>query len=167
VSAQRPATADGDPVVIEPADAHSAEVAWLLAAYFTEIQAAFGYDDNRAAPSAPEDFTPPNGRFLVVRGGDGTAAGCGAVRLIDPATAEVKRMWIHPSLRGKGVGRLLLDALEQAAAGLGATRAVLDTNETLTSALALYRSAGWGDVPAYNDNAEATHWFAKDLPPPR
>ena len=42
-------------------------------------------------------------------------------------------------------------------------RGVLDTNATLTSALALYRAAGWVEVPAYNDNDEATHWFAKDL----
>jgi GNAT superfamily N-acetyltransferase len=150
-------------LVIEPADAHSAEVAGLLASYLTEIQAAFGYDDEHGAPAEPAEFTPPNGRFLVVREGDGTAAGCGGVRLIEPTVAEVKRMWLHPSTRGRGAGRQLLQALENEAIALGATRAVLDTNATLETAIALYRSAGWVEVPQYNDNNQATHWFAKDL----
>jgi GNAT superfamily N-acetyltransferase len=157
--------ADDDQVLIEAADARSEEVEGLLASYFAEIQAAFGYDDAHAAPTVPEDFTPPNGAFLVVRATDGTATGCGAIRLLDPATAEVKRMWLHPSMRGRGAGWALLVALEAEAQRLGATRGVLDTNATLTSALALYRAAGWVEVPAYNDNEEATHWFAKDLAP--
>lgn len=159
------AETDGRQVTIEAADARSAEVQDLLASYFAEIQAAFGYDDAHAAPTVPEDFTPPQGQFLVVRNGDGTASGCGAMRLLDPATAEVKRMWLHPSLRGRGAGWALLTALEAAAVDLGAQRGVLDTNVTLTSALALYRAAGWEEVPPYNDNTEATHWFAKDLIP--
>lgn len=159
------AETDGRQVTIEAADARSAEVHDLLASYFAEIQAAFGYDDAHAAPTVPEDFTPPQGQFLVVRNGDGTASGCGAMRLLDPATAEVKRMWLHPSLRGRGAGWALLTALEAAAVDLGAQRGVLDTNVTLTSALALYRAAGWEEVPPYNDNTEATHWFAKDLIP--
>jgi GNAT superfamily N-acetyltransferase len=150
-------------VVIEPADAHSTEVQGLLASYFAEVQAAFGYDDAHAPPAVPEHFTPPHGQFLVVRDHDGTATGCGAVRLLDPATAEIKRMWLHPSMRGRGAGWALLTALESAAVTLGASRGVLDTNATLTSALALYRAAGWVEVPPYNENGDATHWFAKDL----
>jgi GNAT superfamily N-acetyltransferase len=155
--------AQDDDVLIEPADPRSDVVAGLLASYFAEIQAAFGYDDAHAAPTAPEDFTPPHGCFLVVRDSDGEPAGCGAVRLIDADTAEVKRMWLHPSMRGRGAGWALLVALEAKARELGARRGVLDTNATLTSALALYRAAGWVEVAAYNENEEATHWFAKDL----
>jgi GNAT superfamily N-acetyltransferase len=150
-------------VLIEPIDARSSEVEGLLASYFGEIQAAFGHDANRAAPAALEDFMPPNGVFLVVRDASGVAVGCGGVRLIDATTAEVKRMWLHPSMRGRGAGWALLRAVEAAARGLGATRGVLDTNDSLTSALALYRAAGWVEVPAYNDNEQATHWFAKPL----
>jgi GNAT superfamily N-acetyltransferase len=149
-------------VVVEPADPLSAEVEGLLASYYAEINAAFGFD-NTQAPAAPEDFTPPQGRFLVVRRDDGTASGCGAVRLLDPATAEIKRMWLHPSMRGRGAGWALLMALESAAVDLGASRGVLDTNATLTTAIALYRAAGWVEVAPYNDNGDATHWFAKDL----
>jgi ribosomal protein S18 acetylase RimI-like enzyme len=85
------------------------------------------------------------------------------VRLLDADTAEVKRMWISPSMRGRGAGWALLEALEAAAVQLGATTGVLDTNVTLTSALALYRANGWEEVAPYNDNAEATHWFRKQL----
>jgi GNAT superfamily N-acetyltransferase len=156
-------TSDDDDLVIEPADSRSAEAASLLTSYLEEIKAAFGYSPLVDAPAEPEDFTPPGGKFFVVRDADRTPRGCGAVRLLDPKTAEVKRMWLHPSIRGRGAGWSLLSTLERAAVELGATRAVLDTNATLTSAVALYRAAGWVDVPAYNDNSQATHWFAKDL----
>jgi GNAT superfamily N-acetyltransferase len=150
-------------VIIEAADAHSREVTALLAAYFSELAGIFGYDPSHAVPTTPEDFTPPNGAFLVVRDDAGHGAGCGAVRLLDPATAEIKRMWLHPSMRGRGAGGMLLAALEAAAIDLGAQRCVLDTHESLTTAIAMYRRTGWIEVPPYNVNPEATHWFAKDL----
>lgn len=151
------------PIVIEPIDARSREARELVASYLAEIQKTFGYDTTRAVPVTDEDFDPPNGAFLVVRNERGAAVGCGAVRLVDARTAEVKRMWVSPSMRGRGAGWALLEALEATAVGLGAKTGVLDTNVTLTSALALYRAAGWQEVPPYNDNAEATHWFRKDL----
>lgn len=150
-------------LTIEPIDARSEEARGLVASYLDEIQKAFGYDSTRAVPVSDEDFDPPNGRFLVVRDERRVAVGCGAVRLLDPDTAEVKRMWVSPTMRGRGAGWALLEALEAAAVELGATTGVLDTNATLTSALALYRANGWQEVEAYNDNAEATHWFRKRL----
>jgi GNAT superfamily N-acetyltransferase len=150
-------------VTIEPIDPHSAEAESLYDAYLAEITATFGYDSTRGAPSAPEDFTEPDGCLLIVRDENGDGVGCGAVRLLDADTAEIKRMFLRSSMRGRGAGWRLLQALEAKAVELGATRGVLDTNETLTSALALYRAAGWDEVPAYNDNLEATHWFAKEL----
>jgi GNAT superfamily N-acetyltransferase len=155
--------AEADPIVIEPADSLSKEAASLVASYLAEIKAAFGYSPQDDAPAEMEDFTAPQGRFFVVRDETGTATGCGAVRLLDPDTAEVKRMWLHPSMRGRGAGWKLLQTLENEAIRLGARRGVLDTNATLTSALALYRAAGWHEVPQYNENNQATHWFAKDL----
>lgn len=155
--------ADEDDVVIEPADSQSEEAESLLTSYFAEIKAAFGYSPQDDTPAEPEEFKSPGGRFLIVRDAKGTAVGCGAVRLMDSQTAEIKRMWLHPSMRGRGAGWALLAALEAEAVALGARRGVLDTNATLTSALALYRAAGWGAVAAYNENSQATHWFAKDL----
>jgi len=150
-------------ITIEPADATSKEAAALYDAYHAEIVAAFGWDASRGGASSADDFVPSGGCLLIVRDETGTAAGCGGVRLLDPQTAEIKRMYLRPTLRGRGAGWRLLQALEAKAVELGASRGVLDTNETLTSALALYRAAGWQEVPAYNDNLEATHWFAKDL----
>jgi GNAT superfamily N-acetyltransferase len=150
-------------VVIEPADPHSDEVARLLTSYFAEVQATFGFNPDLDSPTDGDEFVPPHGRIFVVRDTDGTANGCGAVRLIDPGTAEIKRMWLHPSMRGRGAGWALLTVLEKEAVALGASRGVLDTNAMLTSALALYRAAGWVEVAAYNTNDNATHWFAKDL----
>jgi GNAT superfamily N-acetyltransferase len=156
-------TVERPAVVIEPIDARSAEARELVASYIAEIEKTFGYDSTRAVPVTDDDFDPPNGVFLVVRDEGGVAVGCGAVRLLDADTAEVKRMWVSPTVRGRGAGWALLEALEAAAAGLGATSGVLDTNATLTSALALYRAAGWREVAPYNDNPEATHWFRKVL----
>jgi GNAT superfamily N-acetyltransferase len=150
-------------VRIEVADAGSAEVEVLLAAYVAEMQAMFDYQISRGMPTTPADFEAGHGRFFLVRDDDGTPVGCGGVRLLDPQTAEVKRMWLDPAARGRGMGRELLAALEQAAVELGAGRGVLDTFDVLGPAMALYRSAGWEEVPAYNDNRQATHWFAKAL----
>ncbi|HVW81919.1 MAG TPA: GNAT family N-acetyltransferase [Mycobacteriales bacterium] len=154
---------DRSGLTIDAVDPRSDEARDLVAAYLTEVGRAFGYDASRAGAVSDEDFEPPNGRFLVVRDERGVAVGCGSVRLLDPATAEVKRMYVSPSIRGRGAGWALLQALESAAVELGASVGVLDTNATLTSALALYRANGWEEVPPYNDNAEATHWFRKTL----
>lgn len=154
---------DRPPVVIEPVRGGSNEAAILLDEYLAEIVATFGYDDTHGSPTSEADFEPPTGCLLVVRDDDGTAVGVGGVRLLDPTTAEIKRMYLRSSMRGRGAGWALLNALEAKAIELGATRGVLDTNATLTSALVLYRAASWVEVPKYNDNAEATHWFAKDL----
>jgi GNAT superfamily N-acetyltransferase len=150
-------------ITIDPGDPRSAEAAALYEAYLSEIAATFGYDSNRGAASSADDFVSPDGCLLLVKDENGTAVGCGGVRLLDPDTAEIKRMYLRSTMRGRGAGWKLLQALEAKAVDLGATRGVLDTNETLTSALALYRAAGWEEVPAYNENLEATHWFAKDL----
>jgi GNAT superfamily N-acetyltransferase len=150
-------------ITIEPIDPRSAEAEVLLDAYLAEIEAAFGYDDNRGSSTNADEFVEPGGCLLIVRDGTGTGVGIGGIRLLDIETAEIKRMFLRSSMRGRGAGWKLLEALEAKAVELGATRGVLDTNETLTPALALYRAAGWQEVAAYNDNLEATHWFAKDL----
>jgi GNAT superfamily N-acetyltransferase len=155
--------ADRSAIRVEPADAHSPEARDLVASYLAEITKTFGYDSTRGVPVTDEDFAPPNGMFLVVRDERGAAVGCGSVRLLDPDTAEVKRMWVSPTMRGRGAGWALLQAIEAAAVELGATKGVLDTNATLTSALALYRANGWQEVAPYNENPEATHWFSKQL----
>ncbi len=138
--------------------------AQLLARYYEELNARFpgGFDVDRtvAAPSA--ELRPPSGSFLTVRL-DGRAIGCGAVRKLDETTAEIKRMWIDPAVRGRGVGRRLLAALESAAARLGCRLVRLDTSSHLPEALGLYRSTGYSEILPYNDNCYAHHWLEKSL----
>ena len=102
---------------IEPADAASEESQALLAEYFAELARTFpdGFDPRAGSTTDdPAEISPPRGLFLVVRDDDGVAVGCGGVKLLDEKTAEIKRMWLHSSTRGKGLGALLLDALEGA-----------------------------------------------------
>lgn len=150
---------------IEAVGAASVEARVLVALYVDEIAAAFpaGFDPAASVSADPAELTPPQGAFLAVRADDGNPVGCGAVKLLDPQTAEIKRMWLAPEVRGQGLGRKLLDALEDAARDLGATQGRLDTNDILDAAMALYRNAGWEEIPAYNDNGYATHWFGKAL----
>jgi GNAT superfamily N-acetyltransferase len=152
-------------VRIEPTDAASTEAQTLIASYVAEIAATFpsGFDPEASVSADPAELSPPRGTFLVVRDDHGEAIGCGGVKLLDEDTAEIKRMWLAPAARGKGAGAQLLQTLEDAARDLGATEARLDTNRLLTAAIALYERHGWRQVPPYNDNTYATHWFAKTL----
>lgn len=140
----------------------------LLAEYFAFRAAGFPEAQGRYRTVLPtaEHFTPPRGAFLVVDD-EGAAVGCGGIRLIDlvdhEAAAEIKHLWLKPHRRGRGIGRLLLAELEHRAIALGARSLVLDTNESLEAAGALYRSSGFADMPPYNDNPNATTWFAKQL----
>ncbi len=72
-------------------------------------------------------------------------------------------MWVAESARGLGIGRRMLEALEDQARALGITTVRLETNKTLQEAIALYRSAGYRDVAAFNADPYATHWFEKRL----
>ena len=154
-------------VRVETADPSSDEVRTVVKTYLAEITAMFGHDTTRAIATNSSDFAAPRGRFLVIRDDAGSVIGGGGVRLLDDEVGEIKRMWVSPTARGRGVGAALLTALEASIVELGASRGVLDTNEALTAALSLYRRSGWREVPSYNDNPEATHWFAKDLSGPR
>lgn len=140
-------------------DAHA-----LLAEYFA--MRAAGFDPAAGAYRTvfpdPARFLPPAGVFLVVEA-DGAAVGCGGIRMLDAARAEVKHLYLRDAVRGRGWGGRLLAELEQRGLQLGATEAVLDTNADLEAAGRLYRSHGYAEIPPYNDNPNATLWFRKEL----
>lgn len=138
----------------------------LLSAYFDELRRRFpgGFDPDLALAARDEELVAPNGTFLVARV-EARAVGCGALRKLESMTAEVKHMWVDPAARGRGVGRALLGALEDAARVLGCTAARLDTSSHLPEALRLYRSSGYLETAPYNDNLYAHHWFEKRLGP--
>jgi GNAT superfamily N-acetyltransferase len=86
-----------------------------------------------------------------------------ARQCLDAYFAELKRMWVDESIRGLGVGRRILVDLEARATSAGVRTLRLETNETLVEAVSLYRSAGYLEVPAFNDEPYAHHWFEKHL----
>jgi GNAT superfamily N-acetyltransferase len=144
--------------------ADSALAAALLDRYSAELAARFpgGFDPGDADTAAVSELTPPRGALFVARL-DGRAVGCGGIRTLDEAAAEVKRMWVDPGARRRGVGRALLGALEGEGHALGAGRIRLDTSRHLDEAVALYRSSGYIEIAAYNTNPYAAHWFEKVL----
>jgi ribosomal protein S18 acetylase RimI-like enzyme len=149
-------------VTPEPADGPLALA--LLERYYADLDARFpgGFELERTVAAPAAELTPPCGLFLVARIEE-TAVGCGAVRLLDADVAEIKRMWVDPAARGVGVGRALLASLEAGAVELGARTVRLDTAASLTAALGLYRSAGYREIAAYNDNPYAAHWLERSL----
>ncbi|MEV6581394.1 GNAT family N-acetyltransferase [Streptomyces sp. NPDC051582] len=119
----------------------------LTQALHAEQHTLYGFaDDPDATPEA--DFDSPAGLFLIARVGD-EAVGCGGVRLLGEHTAEIKRMYVSGVARGHGIGRYLLEHLEQHAASRGATRIMLETGRRNTAALALYHRAGYLLCPSY------------------
>ena len=154
----------GDRIRIASEPCKSAEAQACLNGYFAELARRFpsGFDPDKSVSADPEEMQPPRGCFLLVRAGE-RPRGCGAVKTIAEGVGEVKRMWIHPELRGRGVGRRLLTALEDEARALGFHTLRLDTSRHLQEALALYRTAGYSEIGSYNENPYAAHWFEKRI----
>src|ERR1700742_3573058 len=139
---------------------------YCLRAYFAELGRRFddGFDPALSIPADDAELTLPAGLLLVATVA-GNPSGCGALKFHpDDDIAEVKRMWVSPAVRGLGLGRRLLDELEARAAGHGAKLLRLETNRNLAEAIALYRAAGYREVPAFNDETYAHHWFEKPIP---
>ena len=152
----------GIAIASEPPD--TAVAAALLGAYRDELDERFpgGFTPPPGWRAAAWQLVPPTGAFLVVRDA-GEPLGCGAVRVLEPGSAELKHMWVSPRLRGRGIGRALLAALEAEARALGCATVRLDTSPLLAEAVALYRSVGYGEIPRYNDNPLCGIWMERAL----
>lgn len=96
-------------------------------------------------------YGAPNGCLLLVNDGELTV-GCVGVRRWEGDIAELKRMYLRPSTRGQGMGRRLLDSALEHARQLGYRSIRLDTLPGMEAAIALYREAGFKEIPAYRDN---------------
>jgi GNAT superfamily N-acetyltransferase len=156
-------------VEISPARPDSAEARGVLTDYFREIASriyrrqatdAEVEAEMRADPS--DDLCPPGGLFLIARAGQ-TVVGCVALRLLPGGLGEVTRVFVEPAARNRGVGARLMDAVEAAARGHGATRLRLDTRTELTEARRLYARYGYHPATPFN-TGWADLWFEKPLP---
>jgi GNAT superfamily N-acetyltransferase len=146
----------------ERVDPDSPEASGLLEAYFLELK-------ERLAPSPvdvvrrwPADFRGPRGAVVLARA-DGRAVGCAGLRPLGEGVVELKHFFLAREARGRGLGRAMLAGVEEVARERGARRIVLDTAAPLIEAAALYRSAGYTDIPRFNDNPVAVAWFGRDL----
>ena len=153
-----------DRIRLLPTDPEAPEARYCLGQYYADLARRFdtGFDPGSSLDPAAADLRPPRGAFLVAMS-DGLPLGCAALKGSGGPVAELKRLWVAPAARGLGLGRRLTAAIEDAALRLGVTTLRLDTNRTLTEAIALYRAAGWREVPAFNAEPYAHHWFAKAL----
>jgi len=135
-------------------------------AYFADLARRFdgGFDPARSLPADEEELTLPAGLLLVATL-HSDPVGCCGLRLHRDGYAEVKRMWVSPTVRGLGLGRRLLAELEVRATAHGVRTLRLETNKTLTEAVGLYRSTGYREVAPFNDEPYAHHWFEKTLVP--
>ena len=112
-------------------------------------------------------FVEPDGVFLVVRDDDGSAVACGGVTRFDDERGELKRMYVVPEARGRGLGRRLLVELEAEAQRLGYHALVLETGDRQPEAVGLYESSGYERIPCYPpyDSRALSLCFEKRLPP--
>lgn len=154
-------------ITIAVEDPRSRDARWCFTRYYEELDERFetGFDPARGISADALELTPPAGVMLVARQ-RGRPVGCGALKLRPRGSAELKRMWVAPHVRGLGLGRRLLVELEAHAARAGVRTVRLETNRTLGEAIALYRRAGYREVAAFNDEPYAHHWFEKRLPAP-
>ena len=155
---------DASLVEIAPADPAGPEARYCIGQYFAELDVRFdaGFDPAAGIPAHADEMRPPRGVLLIARR-RGRALGCAGLKLHGRAPAEIKRMWVAPAARGLGLGRRLLEAIEGHARAAGARVLHLETNRSLSEAIALYERSGFREVPAFNDEPYAHHWFEKRL----
>ncbi len=135
----------------------------LVEAMIAELEPIYGRIDVPGAPTAtPAEMGPPDGAFLVGYDDD-RAVSCGGLKRLPDGACEIKRMYVVPDARGRGVARALLAALEDAARSLGYRVARLDTGPAQPQAQRLYEAAGYRSVASFNANPFASFWGEKRL----
>lgn len=148
---------------LEPVRYDTPAAAGLIEALQQEYEVRYGGRDR--TPVDPEEFAPPDGVFLV-GALDGLPVAAGGFRRNGP-DAEIKRMYVAPAARGRGLSRRLLAGLEEHAAAAGYARMILETGDRQPEAIALYESAGYLRIPNFGIHAayDGCRCFAKHLPP--
>jgi GNAT superfamily N-acetyltransferase len=147
------------PIEFRTVDATRPPASELLAAMVAEMNALYGAPP---PPATAADFAPPGGAFVVGFDDDEPVCGGGVKRLPDGA-AEIKRMYVVPAARRRGLARALLCALEDTARALGYEIVRLDTGPRQPHAQALYEASGYAPIGNFNANPMAAFWGEKRL----
>ena len=134
----------------------------LTAAMVAEMGELYEPGLPKGSSASPSELSPPGGGFVVLCE-DGRAVAGGGVKRLDERACEIKRMYVGPDARGRGLGRALLEALEELARDLGYAVARLDTGAKQPGAQRMYERAGYAPVPDYNGNPYAAYWGEKRL----
>ncbi|HUZ44408.1 MAG TPA: GNAT family N-acetyltransferase [Acidimicrobiales bacterium] len=150
------------PIEFREADPLAAPAADLIRDMVGEIAALYGITGRVGVPFEPAELVRPDGVYLVGWVDTQAVAG-GGVRRIGPGVGEIKRMYIRPDSRGRGLSAFLLAALEEAAVDLGLGTVRLDTGPSQPAAVHLYESRGYRSIGNYNANPHASFWGEKQL----
>ncbi len=145
-------------------DGAGGELARAMRDEIAEMYDGLELDGDSMPRAGHAELSPPGGAFIV-GWADGEPVCCGGVKRLDESTCEIKKMYVVPGHRGKGVARTLLWALEQQARDLGYTIARLDTGPKQGNARGLYDSEGYREIPDFNGNPVAVFWGEKPLNP--
>jgi GNAT superfamily N-acetyltransferase len=153
------------PLEIRRSALSSPDAARLIAALNAELRSAFPEPGANHFSLHETQVAAGDGAFLIAWQDD-MAVGCGAVRRLDANTVELKRMYVAPPVRGRGIARAIVDALEHEARLLGVTRVVLETGTRLAPAIRLYESMGYAPIPLYGEylsSPDTSLCFGKSL----
>jgi len=138
---------------VQPEDVESDEARGLVAELDELLNGLYSLGDQaldlRLLDLRPEDVEDERGTFLMARESSASALGCGAIRRIGPTTGELKRMYVRPAARNLGVGRAILEALEEWAVAAGMELIVLETGIEQPSAMRFYEQAGYEAIDPY------------------
>jgi putative acetyltransferase len=148
-------------IQIAPEPFDSPDATELMAELRRELDARYGADLEPGQKPAAEDVT----MFLIAREDDGRPLGCGALRSLGEPVVEIKRMYVRPDARGRGVGVAILAALEREAVGLGFKVVRLETGPLQPEAIGLYARAGYREIPCFGAYAagQASRCFERRL----
>jgi putative acetyltransferase len=142
--------------MIELIFAESNEHLSIIRELFLEYAKSLGFslcfqDFDKELAGLPGDYAPPDG-LLILAMDDTIACGCVALRKLDEGICEMKRLYVKPSGRGKGLGKQLVQTVIDEAKKIGYTKMRLDTVPKMKEAITLYRSIGFYEIEPYREN---------------
>lgn len=147
---------------ILPADSGTSPGRELITAMLAELDALYGKRAGPRPTATPEELSPPDGAFFIAWQGHQPVA-CGGFKRLDGDLAEVKRIYVIPRFRSRGIASDVLAFVEDQARKAGYARLRLQHGADQPHALALYTSAGYHAIPDYNGNVYAAHWAEKQI----